>query len=63
MHCRKLFSPIFDNNSPDLVVSGRTSRYAVHPPDNDYKYPIVIGGGSKDGSRTVMQFTADENQL
>lgn len=63
MHCRKLFDPIFANNNVDLVVSGHTHRYGVHPPEGLQKYPVVIGGGSKEGSRTVIHITADEKQL
>ena len=63
MHCRALFSPIFEANKVDLVVSGHTHRYGVHPPDGDHSYPIVIGGGSKEGTRTVMHIHADKQQL
>lgn len=62
-HCRELFSPIFEANKVDLVVSGHTHRYGVHPPDGDHTYPIVIGGGSKEGTRTVMHIHADRNRL
>ncbi|MBD1423588.1 metallophosphoesterase family protein [Sphingobacterium chuzhouense] len=63
MHCQKLFSPIFEANNVDLVVSGHTHRYGVHPPDTDHSYPILIGGGSKDGSRTIMHIAANAQQL
>lgn len=63
MHCQKLFAPIFAENKVDLVVSGHTHRYGVHVPDNDHNYPVVIGGGSKEGSRTVIHIAANEQQL
>lgn len=63
MHCQKLFSPIFDKNNVNLVLSGHTHRYGLHPPDADHTYPIIIGGGSKEGTRTVMHLHADESRL
>lgn len=63
MHCQKLFTPIFEAHKVDLVVSGHTHRYGVHEPDADHSYPVLIGGGSKDGSRTIMHIAADGNQL
>ncbi|GGH30631.1 metallophosphoesterase [Sphingobacterium alkalisoli] len=63
MHCREVFDPIFRANNVDLVISGHTHRHGVHPPDADHPYPVVIGGGSKDGSRTVIHLEANETRL
>ena len=63
MHCRKLFHPIFENHGVNMVISGHTHRYGVHPPSEDHSYPIIIGGGPKTGNRTLIQFKADEEQL
>lgn len=62
-HCRTVFDPIFASNDVDLVVSGHTHRYGIHPPKGLQKYPVIIGGGSKDGSRTAIHITANEKQL
>lgn len=63
MHCRKLFSPLFEKNKIDLVVSGHTHKYGVHEKQNDHSYPIVIGGGPKAGTRTIIQLKADRKNL
>lgn len=63
MHCREVFDPIFRENKIDIVLSGHTHRYGVHPPDQDHPYPIIIGGGPKEGNRTLMEFHADADKL
>lgn len=63
MHCRQVFAPIFERKRIDLVVSGHTHRYGVHLAQADHSYPIVIGGGPKDGNRTVMMLQADKKEL
>ncbi|RAV31010.1 purple acid phosphatase family protein [Sinomicrobium soli] len=63
MHCRKLFGPLFEKYKVDMVISGHTHRWGIHPPDNDHGYPIVIGGGPKTGSRTKIELSAGLQQL
>lgn len=63
LHCQQLFNPIFNDSKVDLVISGHTHRYGVHPPDDDHHYPIVIGGGSREGSRTIIHLAADRKRL
>lgn len=63
LHCQRLFNPIFNDNKVDLVISGHTHRLGVHPPDADHHYPIIIGGGSKEGSRTIIHLEANRNRL
>ncbi|WP_215222740.1 purple acid phosphatase family protein [Echinicola shivajiensis] len=62
-HCRKLFHPLFEKYKVDMVISGHTHRYGVHKPSEEHSYPVIIGGGPKTGSRTVIQFYADANAL
>ncbi|MCM4172796.1 metallophosphoesterase [Arenibacter sp. TNZ] len=62
-HCRKLFHPIFENHGVNMVISGHTHRYGVHPPSEEHNYPIIIGGGPKTGNRTLIQFKADDLEL
>jgi predicted phosphodiesterase len=63
MHCRKLFSPLFDKYKVDLVISGHTHVCGVHPPTREHAYPIVIGGGPKDGTRTLIKIKANQQTL
>jgi len=64
MHCRKLFSPLFDRYRVDLVIAGHTHKHGIHPPvKGEHSYPIVIGGGPKEGKRTLIQVSANANQL
>lgn len=63
-HCKQLFSPLFDKYKVDLAISGHTHKYGVHPPvAGQHAYPVVIGGGPKDGNRTVIRLTADTRNL
>lgn len=64
MHSRRLFSPLFDKYKVDLVVCGHTHVYGVHPPvKGQHDYPIIIGGGPKPGTRTLMKINANHQQL
>jgi predicted phosphodiesterase len=64
MHCRQLFDPIFNKYKVDLVISGHTHRYGVHPPvKGQHNYPIIIGGGPLAGKRTLMRVNANQSQI
>src|SRR5690606_36865496 len=63
MHCRKLFSPLFEKYGVDMVISGHTHRYGVHKPQEGHSYPIIIGGGPKEGNRTFIKLKANEREL
>jgi acid phosphatase type 7 len=64
LHCRSLFSPLFEKYKVDLVISGHTHRYGVHKPvAGEHRYPIIIGGGPKEGSRTLIKVKADQHKL
>src|SRR5690606_4267071 len=55
MHCRQLFAPVFNRHGIDLCISGHTHRYGVHEPvKGEHNYPVIIGGGPKEGQRTLM---------
>ncbi|WP_234734355.1 purple acid phosphatase family protein [Tellurirhabdus bombi] len=63
-HCQQLFTPLFNKHKVDLCISGHTHKYGVHEPvAGQHAYPIVIGGGSKDGSRTLIKLKADAKRL
>lgn len=63
LHCRAQFSPLFDKNGVDLVVSGHTHSYGHYPPDKDHRYALLIGGGPKVGKRTLIHLQGAGNTL
>lgn len=63
MHCRKVFAPVFEKHKVDMVISGHTHRYGVHQPQADHSFPIIIGGGPKEGNRTIIKLKADKQAL
>lgn len=63
LHCRKLFNPLFEQHKVDLVISGHTHEYGVHGPEADHTYPIIIGGGPGNGSRTLIRLDASLKEL
>lgn len=63
-HCTEVFEPLLNKGKVDLVLSGHTHKYIVHQPDAKLNnYPLVIGGGPKDGVRTLTKVTVSTNQL
>lgn len=63
-HCREIFGPILNEAKVDLLISGHTHRYGIHPKvEGKHNYPIVIGGGPKDGARTLMKIVANEKSF
>lgn len=64
LHCRELFSPLFDKYKIDLLICGHTHTYGVHPPvAGKHNYPIIIGGGPTAGKRTLIKVKANEQEL
>lgn len=64
MHCRELFTPLFDKYKIDLLICGHTHTYGVHPPvAGKHSYPIIIGGGPSAGKRTLIKVQADRQLL
>lgn len=64
LHCRKLFSPLFDKYKIDLVISGHTHTHGIHKAvAGSHNYPIVIGGGPSTGTRTLIKIKADQSKL
>jgi acid phosphatase type 7 len=63
-HCKKLFTPLFNKHGVDVVFSGHTHVFGIHEPlSGVHNFPIVIGGGRYDGTRTVIKVKASEEQL
>ena len=63
MHCRKLFSPLFDKYKVDVVISGHVHRYGIHRANEAHAYPIVIGGGPLENERSLITLNASSRQL
>jgi acid phosphatase type 7 len=64
LHCRELFSPLFDKYKIDLLICGHTHTYGVHPPvAGKHHYPIIIGGGPTAGKRTLIKVQANQQEL
>lgn len=64
LHCRELFAPLFDKHKVDIVISGHTHKYGVFAPDKGkHNYPVIIGGGPRDGNRTLMKIKADQQKI
>lgn len=63
MHCRQLFASLFEKHKVNMVISGHTHTYGVWPPSSEHPYPIIIGGGPKEGTRTLIRVKADQNKL
>ena len=64
MHCQQVFGPILNKAKVDLLISGHTHKYGIHPRvEGQHNYPIVIGGGPKEGARTIIRVKADETAL
>ncbi|HXI00819.1 MAG TPA: metallophosphoesterase family protein [Sphingobacteriaceae bacterium] len=64
LHCREHWGPILNKAKIDLLISGHTHKYGIHPVvEGQHNYPIVIGGGPSNGKRTVMNVKADQNTL
>ncbi|WP_316794346.1 FN3 domain-containing metallophosphoesterase family protein [Pedobacter frigoris] len=63
LHVRELFAPIFAKHKVDIVISGHTHKFGVWPPSAEHPYPIIIGGGPRDGNRTLIKVKADQKTL
>ena len=64
LHCRELFAPLFDKYKIDLFIAGHTHKYGVFDPvEKKHSYPIIIGGGPKEGNRTLIKVKADKKVL
>ncbi len=64
VHCRKVWGPILNKAKINLLISGHTHKYGIHPAvQGQHNYPIVIGGGPADGKRTIINVKADNSNL
>jgi predicted MPP superfamily phosphohydrolase len=60
----KIWGPIFNSSKIDLMLCGHTHKHGVHPAvPGEHNYPIVIGGGPKDGKRTIINIKVTKKSL
>ncbi|ERJ59361.1 FN3 domain-containing metallophosphoesterase family protein [Sphingobacterium paucimobilis] len=63
-HAASLFQPLLNKGKVDLVLSGHIHQCKFFGPTSGANnYPIVTGGGPKDGSRTLIKLHADMKQI
>ncbi len=63
-HCTELFEPLLNQGKVDLVLSGHTHKYIIHQPNKmANNYPLVIGGGPKDGNRTLTKIVVNDKEI
>ena len=63
-HCTELFDPLLNQGKVDLVLSGHTHKYIIHQPNKAANnYPLVIGGGPKDGNRTLTKIVVNHKEI
>lgn len=63
-HCTELFEPLLNQGKVDLVLSGHTHKYIIHQPNKTANnYPLVIGGGPKDGNRTLTKIVVNDKEI
>ncbi len=61
---RASWSPVLDSVPIDVAISGHTHRHAFMPAERaGNRYPVLIGGGSKVESATVIVLSATEERL
>jgi len=64
MQCRKLFGPLFNKYKVDVSISGHTHKYGIFDPvKGEHHFPMIIGGGPKEGTRTLIRLTIDKKVL
>ncbi|MDF3078985.1 MAG: metallophosphoesterase [Sphingobacteriaceae bacterium] len=64
VHCRTLWGPIFNKAKVDVVLSGHTHKFGIHPAvTGQHNYPIVIGGGPGNGNRTITSIKTDSKHI
>jgi len=63
-HCRKLFGPLFNKYKIDLMICGHTHRHGMYAAKKgEHDYPMIIGGGPKEGTRTLIRLDVNSNKL
>ncbi|MEJ7558559.1 MAG: FN3 domain-containing metallophosphoesterase family protein [Pedobacter sp.] len=62
--CREHWGPILNKAKIDLMLAGHTHIHGIHPAVlQKHNFPIVIGGGPRNGERTIIQVNANKQAL
>ncbi len=57
------WNPLLNTGKIDLMISGHLHNYQIVEPEQGVRdYPIIIGGGPKDGAATVIRVDATRGQ-
>ncbi len=63
LNCRELWNPILNKANIDLMVSGHTHHFGIYESNKLHNYPIIIGGGKSDGTRTIINIKCNSKKL
>lgn len=64
VHCRQTWGPLLNRAKINLLISGHTHTYGIHPAvKGKHDYPIVIGGGPRDQTRTIIKVDFDSDSF
>lgn len=63
LHCRALFGTLLNQHKIDLMICGHTHKHGFYPAQKDHNFPMIIGGGPKEGERTLITLKANEEAL
>lgn len=60
----KHWVPVLNKAKIDVLFSGHTHRFGIHPPVKGlHDFPIIIGGGPNDGMRTIINARVDHHEM
>jgi len=63
-YCREVWGDVLNEAKIDVLISAHTHTYGIHPRvAGQHNYPIVIGGGPKDGTRSLIEVNMDEHSF
>jgi predicted phosphodiesterase len=64
LHCRKLFGPVLNKGKADIAICAHTHRHSIYNPvEKQHNFPIIIGGGPRNGSRTLIKLHVNRKKL
>lgn len=63
LHNRECFHDLLQKHKVDALISGHTHKFGFYPANTDHNYPVIIGGGPKQGQRTLIEVSASGKKL
>lgn len=62
--CRSLWDPVLSKSKFDITLNAHTHEYKfVNANEDTNKFPVIIGGGPKKGTATVIHLKKDKKKL